>query len=152
MSRFIPRKARKSPWFGLCAVLFGCVALGSSPAEAGGAQIHVPVSTVRSSDGMIFVALYERSSWLKPGRYARAQKVRAHRGTVTAWFGGLPPGRYGVAVFHDENGNGRVDTNPVGMPKEGFGFSRKTPLRKPSFDEVAVEVGSRANAPIHLRY
>ncbi len=148
----ISKKTRSGPFAALLALLVGSLSLGSSPAEAGGAQIHVPISTVRSANGTVFVALYERSNWLKPGHYLRAQKVRAHQGTVTAWFGGLPPGRYGVAVFHDENGNGRIDTNTVGLPKEGFGFSRKTPLRRPSFNEVAVDVTAHSTTPIRLRY
>ncbi len=98
------------------------------------------------------MALYQQPNWLVPGRYMRAQKVRAHRGTVVASFEGVPRGRYGIAVFHDENRNGRVDTNLVGMPAEGFGFSLKTPLRKPRFNEVSFDVQPSAYAPTRLRY
>jgi uncharacterized protein (DUF2141 family) len=115
-------------------------------------RITVPISEVRSGRGVLFVALYKQSTWLIPGKYYKAQKVQAHHGTVYATFEGVPRGRYGLAVFHDENRNGRVDTNLVGMPAEGFGFSFKTPLRKPSFGEVSFDVQPSAVAPIHLRY
>ena len=38
-------------------------------------------------------------------------------------FEGLAPGDYAVAVIHDANGNNRLDT-VLGIPREGFGFSR----------------------------
>ena len=38
-------------------------------------------------------------------------------------FEGLPAGDYGVKAFHDVNGNGRMDTNPFGMPIEPYAFS-----------------------------
>ncbi len=35
----------------------------------------------------------------------------------------LPFGEYAIAVYHDKNGNGKLDTNLVGIPKERYGFS-----------------------------
>lgn len=115
-------------------------------------RITVPISEVRSGRGVLFVALYKQSNWLVPGKYFKSQKVQAHHGTVFATFEGVPRGRYGIAVFHDENRNGRVDINMIGMPAEGFGFSFKTPLRKPSFGEIAFDVQPSAVAPTRLRY
>ncbi len=38
-------------------------------------------------------------------------------------FEDIPPGRYALAVIHDENMNGKLDANWLGVPKEGYGFS-----------------------------
>jgi len=38
-------------------------------------------------------------------------------------FPGVAPGRYAVSVFHDENSNGKMDTNFIGIPREGVGAS-----------------------------
>lgn len=35
----------------------------------------------------------------------------------------LPFGEYAIAVYHDENTNGKLDTNMLGIPKENYGFS-----------------------------
>ncbi len=35
----------------------------------------------------------------------------------------IPQGTYGIALIHDENENYELDTNFLGMPKEGYGFS-----------------------------
>ena len=44
-------------------------------------------------------------------------------GRATCEFPGLPVGVYAVSVFHDENLNGRLDTNWLGIPREGVGAS-----------------------------
>jgi uncharacterized protein (DUF2141 family) len=38
-------------------------------------------------------------------------------------FGDIPPGTYAIAVIHDENSHGKLDTNRLGVPTEGYGFS-----------------------------
>lgn len=127
--------------------------LSSSPVSAGGpGRLTVSVTPVRSGGGNVFVALYDRANWLTPGRFKAYRQVPAHPGTVSATFSDLEPGRYSVAVFHDENANGRVDTNWMGLPSEGFGFSRKTPLRVPSFSETSFEVHGAAQQHVRLRY
>lgn len=46
-------------------------------------------------------------------------------------------------VTHDENGNGTLDTNLIGMPLEGYGFSNNPAvMRKPTWDEAAFDVGA----------
>lgn len=51
----------------------------------------------------------------------------------------LPPGTYGLAIFDDENQDGEMNYNLVGMPKEGFGFSNyyHTGLTRPRFSEFS---------------
>jgi uncharacterized protein (DUF2141 family) len=38
-------------------------------------------------------------------------------------FRDLKPGRYGVRFYHDENLSGEIETNLLGKPTEGYGFS-----------------------------
>lgn len=38
-------------------------------------------------------------------------------------FKDVTPGIYAIRLFHDENENEELDTNFLGIPKEGFGFS-----------------------------
>ncbi len=142
-------RARKSS---LLALFLPVLLLSSFAKADSPPSLDVPVSTVRSGDGVVFVALYDGPNWLKPGRFVAARKVRAHRGTVVARFGSVKPGRYGVAVFHDENGNGRVDKNFIGLPAEGFGFSRITPRRVPRFSETSFPLERPATQPVRLRY
>jgi uncharacterized protein (DUF2141 family) len=61
---------------------------------------------------------------------------------------------YAVAIIHDENGNGRLDTM-LAIPREGFGFSRNPRLRMgpPRFSEAAFRVNAAAvDENIRVRY
>ncbi|MCP3678664.1 MAG: DUF2141 domain-containing protein [Deltaproteobacteria bacterium] len=54
-------------------------------------------------------------------------------------FEEVPYGEYSVQVFHDENSNGEMDSNFLGMPKEAYGFSNNVrgTLSPPSFDDAS---------------
>ena len=54
---------------------------------------------------------------------------------------GVTPGRYAVSVFHDQNSNAKLDTF-LGVPREGFGFSRNPVIRfgAPKFDSVGIDL------------
>jgi uncharacterized protein (DUF2141 family) len=131
----------------LCAIL-----PAASAAADSGPSLSVPVATVRSGNGRVYVALYDQNNWLKPGRFVALRLVKARQGTVVANFSSVRPGRYSVAVFHDENNNGTVDRNFLGFPSEGFGFSRRSPMRIPSFGETSFDVAGSSTMPVALRY
>ena len=70
-------------------------------------------------------------------------------------FSGVTPGRYAVSVFHDENNNGKLATNFVGMPKEGVGASTnaKGHFGPPKFDAAAFRfAGGRQELKIKMTY
>ena len=66
----------------------------------------------------------------------------------------VPAGTYAVSCAHDENENGRVDTNFVGIPKEGWATSRNVQplLRGPTFQESAVQVDTSTTVELELHY
>ena len=69
-------------------------------------------------------------------------------------LGGLRRGDYALAVIHDENGNGRLDTF-AGIPREGFGFSRNAsaPFGPPRFAAARFTLAGDAEAErVRMRY
>ena len=69
-------------------------------------------------------------------------------------FGDLPSGDYAVALFHDENGNGKLDTR-FGIPREGVGFSNNPRLffGPPRFAAASFEVTNLAvDEQVRLKY
>ena len=73
---------------------------------------------------------------------------------VTIVLRDVPPGNYAVALFHDENGNGRLDKFGP-LPIEGFGFSGNPRLRfgPPSFAQARITLASGENRQlIRLHY
>ena len=70
-------------------------------------------------------------------------------------FSGIGPGTYAVAVFHDENSNGKLDTNFLGIPREGVGASNgaRGHLGPPKFDAATFRFpGGRLDLKITINY
>jgi uncharacterized protein (DUF2141 family) len=69
-------------------------------------------------------------------------------------FGSVPAGNYAIAVFHDENNNKKLDTF-LGVPREGFGFSRNPTISfgAPHFDKVDIRIApGMSRASVRLQY
>lgn len=125
--------------------------------SAAAAELQVRLHNVRSSQGQILVSVYDRADGFPddPQAALQVRRVLAREAEQTLTFKNLTPGTYAVAFIHDENGNGSLDTNFVGIPKEGFGFSNDPRLAfgPPSFAAAAVELrpeGSKIRAK--MRY
>ena len=135
------------------AVLIGIVA---APVLA--AELAVEVHGIRSDAGRLFVAVHAsetKTSFPAGTGSIAAVHQRAHAGTVRFVLQDLPPGQYAVNAFHDENDNGDLDTNLVGIPSEGYGFSNDpdSSFGPPDFEAAAVDVrDGRAVAVMSLRY
>jgi uncharacterized protein (DUF2141 family) len=117
----------------LCAL-----AVAASPAAA--ARLVVRAEGIGSTEGELKVAVCDRG-FDESG--CRLGSSRAPTAAVEEFtFEDLAPGRYAVAVYHDVNGNGRLDTVPPGLPTEPYGFSNDVGrFRPPSFTAALVGVG-----------
>ena len=103
--------------------------------------------------GRIAVAVYRDADSMRRGEGAVQTAMIPATGRLTATtLTGLPPGRYAVAAFHDTDGNGRLSTWPVGLPKEAYGFSRNARGRfcPPAFAAAAFELPA-AGARLEIR-
>jgi uncharacterized protein (DUF2141 family) len=155
--------ARKK--IGLAAVLAAMVgAVGASgalwqtaaPAES---VIHVDISGLRSDTGQMLCALYssaQAEAFPKKAEKAVARlTARIAEGQAVCEFTGIVPGTYAVSVVHDENSNGKLDTNFIGMPREGVGASNdaRGHMGPPKFRVAAFPyAGGRLDLKIHVRY
>jgi uncharacterized protein (DUF2141 family) len=114
---------------------------------AAAAELRVVVNGVRSGDGRIMIDVYANEAKYK----ANAGKgggdfridVPARPGSVTAIIANVTAGRFGATVIHDENANGALDTNFLGIPREGVGASNnaKGSLGPPSYSDMQFSVG-----------
>ncbi len=115
--------------------------------------IEISVGDVRSDRGRVHVDICTEASFLKDCPYFGEAPAKA--GTTIVVVRGVPPGRYAAQGSHDENGNGKVDRGPFGIPKEGVGFSNDARIRMgpPTFGEAAFEHGATPQRiGFHLRY
>ena len=123
------------------AVLLMAVSL-SAPVMAAASTVEVTVSNVRNDHGRVLVALCTRADFLRP-HCAWKGSVPAAHGNVLVRIDNVPPGTYAAQAFHDENANGRLDRNLLGLPEEGMGFSHDAPMHMgpPRFAAAAFAVG-----------
>jgi uncharacterized protein (DUF2141 family) len=73
--------------------------------------------------GAVRVALYDSEAAYAGGAPVRTAIVDAAGGQPVARFADLPAGTYAARAFHDVDGDGRMNTNPFGMPTEPYAFS-----------------------------
>jgi len=87
--------------------------------------IVLTVQNITTAEGKIMIAVYNsESTFLSDDQTFTAQsKPILQKGEVTVRFKDLPYDTYTIAIFHDVNGNGELDTNLFGVPKEPYGFS-----------------------------
>ena len=116
-----------------------CLLAGSAHA----AIVQVSVEGVRNDHGHVLVALCSKAEFLRP-HCAWRGRAQAHDGTVIVTIDGVPPGLYAAQAFHDENDDGLLNRNILGLPNEAMGFSRDAPMRlgPPRFADAAFEVGA----------
>jgi uncharacterized protein (DUF2141 family) len=101
----------------------GVVPLVLAAWTAVAADLTITVTGLRSEAGMLRFAVFDNPADFPRGQEAAGEVVPAER-EVTVVIDGLDAGRYAVAVHHDENGNGRMDTSLIGLPQEGYAFSK----------------------------
>ena len=119
-------------------------------------QLDLSVENLRSADGLLQVCVTREARPFPdcdgdPGA-RRLTESAARPGRMR--FTALPSGAYAVAVIHDENGNGRLDTR-FGLPTEGFGFSRnpQSMFGPPAFSRAEFAVGgTETGQTVKLRY
>ena len=101
-------------------------------------SILINISNIRSTTGKINVSLFATANGFpsNPQKAVAIQSLIIDGNQVTLRFDNLPFGTYSVACHHDESGNGKMDTNLLGIPKEGYGTSNNAVNRfsKPQFE------------------
>jgi uncharacterized protein (DUF2141 family) len=131
-----------------------CLAQAAPPQKG---VIHVDVVGLRNNKGQVFCALYASAE----GFPKNSQKaIRRDTSSVTerkasCEFSGIEPGAYAVSVFHDENSNGKLDTNFFGIPREGVGASNdaRGHMGPPKFDAARFQFsGGRLNLKVTINY
>jgi uncharacterized protein (DUF2141 family) len=142
-------------------VLAAClVSLGQCLAQAAlpqGGVIYVEVVGLRNNKGQVFCALYASTEG-----FPKDSQNAIHRDTssisekkASCEFSGIEPGTYAVSVFHDENSNGKLDTNFLGIPREGVGASNdaRGHMGPPKFHAAQFQFsGGRLNLKIAINY
>lgn len=140
------------------ALALGAAALLGAASPPATSDVTVVATGLRNANGVVRACMTNQAdhfpSCKNPATSYQVVGDAADR--VTLAFKGVKPGRYAIALLHDENANGKADRAAMMIPKEGFGFSRDAKVRfgPPKFGEAAFEVtpGGDEKLVIHMRY
>ena len=123
--------------------LIGLLLLSASSAQA--ATLVIRAEGVQSSQNMVYAGICDTSFEEATCPYKDREPARA--GVVEMRVRNVKPGSYAVAVFHDTNGNGKLDRSFIGLPSEPYGFSNDVGRRGfPSFEGALVTVADPTTA------
>lgn len=118
-------------------------------------ELRLTVTGLRSAAGMVRCELFDNAQAFPRGREIAASVAPIADGQAICRFRPPRAGRYAIAFMHDQNGNGRMDFNLLGIPTEGFGFSNnaRALLGPPDFAEAAFSYeGGAAQLSATIRY
>lgn len=150
------------PVWGWRAALLSVLVLWNLPvpvfAQTPCPGIHVKILNIKNSTGVVACALFESSEGF-PYEYlhfaTNIMVIKIRDKQARCDFEDIPPGTYALAVVHDENMNGKLDTKWLGIPTEGYGFSNnaKALLGAPSFSATSFPYdGQNLELMIGLNY
>ena len=117
-----------------------------------GGPLEVVVENVRVAKGHVHVDVCSQDLFLNEKDCIYTGVAPAVAGVTTVIVPKVPAGRYAVQAYLDENDNGKVDRNVLGIPKEEVGFSGNPLLitGPPRWKTVSFDHGA-AGGSIHLK-
>lgn len=135
-----------------CAALYAVLVIANLPAivlaQSSCPGIHVKILDIRNSTGAVACALFESpvgfpTEFLHSAINIMMIKIRDTQARCD--FLDISPGTYALAVVHDENMDGKLGANWLGVPTEGYGFSNdaRAFMSAPSFDAASFQYDGR---------
>jgi len=127
-------------------ILFIC-----SLMSAQNVKLTVAVSNVKSNEGTVKIGLYNSDgTFLKTTYKSLSAPVKDNKAVVT--FTNLPAGEYAISTYHDENNNGKMDKNMMGIPSEDYASSNdaKGFMGPPSYKDAKFVIRKDSKIEIKL--
>ncbi|MCR9171061.1 MAG: DUF2141 domain-containing protein [bacterium] len=128
--------------------------LDTNPPE-GSATLTVEVTNIKNTNGRVQIGLYNSYKMFpKVGKTYRMERIKPTGKTLKYKFTGLPPGKYAIAIYHDENGDKKCNKNLIGVPTEAYAFSRnfRPSMSAPKFSDCYITLKEARLISIRLVY
>lgn len=104
-------------------------------------KVNVTVTGIKNDRGYLKVAVYQNEESYEeevPFKTRTISKKTVVQGEISFSIE-VPSGKYGIVILDDENNNDKMDFRFF-IPTEGYGFSNYDGIRKPSFDDMSIDV------------
>ena len=117
-------------------------------------DLEVLVEGIPNTKGTLFIGLFNSSATFP--NYGKQYKgvVVTHEGKSHVYkFKNLHKDTYALAIYHDENKNGKLDKNLFGAPTEAYGFSNnaRETFSSPSFEAAKVVLDRDKKCQIRIK-
>jgi len=114
-------------------------------------NLVVTVSGLKNNTGLLTVELYNaKGKFLKTSYKTVSSAIKSN--TATATFIGIPKAEYTVMAYHDENNNGKLDKNFIGMPKEAVACSNNAKgfMGPPKYEDAKFTISTDSKISIKM--
>ena len=131
----------------LIAILFGLICFSNSSYSQ--YKLDIEISEIRSNKGYIMLQLFDGKE-----KVLSQEQNPVKDNSCLFSFTNLTPGKYAVRYYHDENMNGKMGTNLVGKPTEGYGFSNNVigKFGPPPFEKWLFEINDNKKIVLKPTY
>jgi uncharacterized protein (DUF2141 family) len=128
-----------------------------TPPSTDKAFLTIEVNGFRSDKGTVILRLWDdKETWLKKEGVIYKVKAGVVNGRCVYEFTDVKPGKYALALVHDENDNGHLDFNFARIPREGVGTSNNagSTFSAPKFEDAlfVLNPGERKRMTINVKY
>ena len=142
-------------YFLLLVSLFAFQSLCSQSADL--SKLTIEVQGLRNTEGVLSIIIFNSPEGFPEDveKAFRWKRIEIRSETEHFHFENVPEGTYAFAILHDEDENGEMKKNFLGMPKEGFAFSNnyRPKVKNPAFEDAAFEVrGKTETLEIEMVY
>lgn len=136
-------------------LFFVCLAVLSLHVYSQSPVLTVTVPNINPVQGEIQVSVFNsKTSFLKEGKEYKIYRFKVDKASGKFVINDLPKGEYAMIIYHDKNNNKEMDRSMLGIPKEGFGFSKnfKPKLSGPGFGDCSINLNADMEIDIKLMY
>jgi uncharacterized protein (DUF2141 family) len=122
---------------------------------ARGAEVHAAIEGLNSAKGHVICGIFRSADGFPKETHKTFKLLRlpANPSGVQCAFPDLPAGTYAISVFHDENDDGTLNANFLGMPREGYGVSNNHTYaaHAPGFEESQFTLDAQGTSELRIR-
>ena len=132
----------------LAVAFYAAPAFSDSPAN-----VLIEVSGFKNTRGTLNCRLFTKAADFPDGEGMVTLRVPITGPNTSCSFSNVEPSTYAIAVVHDENGNGKLDKNFVGVPSEGYGVSNNKTyaLSAPKWNESTFTLGANESKTLQVK-
>ena len=118
-----------------------CLGLGWSASAQSTTDLTVTIANIKSTEGRVVVSIFNSEETFL-GKHYKQQVRAAETGNLEFKFEEIPSGTYTISTYHDQNKNGELDKNFIGIPSEPYGISMegKSNFGPPSYQKAVFSI------------